>query len=328
MKWKILITSLLITLFLMMTPATVRAQTPPFPQIGQNWTYRITGEADWDTPIDATIQFTATAKYTITNIQPGAIIVQQEVSGSPTWPGTPGEGDIVYVNLESGLVYDETAAPTNTSFSFITTGRISLNDSQTTGLGLDEYSTVLLNWSIGGDTIYAYVGFTWGLWIFLFIALPFPPFFLTENIHSMIYWNTSYAPFDDILTNRPSSIDPSAWTEESLTTSVGARVAMKNETTTTIGTSPDIAETHITTWIDKDTGILLKIIDDVSVSQTGVLDMTSLTTIELLNSDFFGILGYLMYFKLFGIPLLYLLIGIIVLIIIVIIVVVALRRRK
>jgi hypothetical protein len=328
MKRKILVALLLIFSFLMITPSQASAQTPPFPQIGQNWSYAISSEADWDTPIDATIQFSASAKYTVMDIQPDTFLVQQEVSGTVTWPGSAGEGDIVFVNLENGLSYDETLAPSNTSFSFSTTGLINLNDSQTTGLGLDKYSIAILNWTVGSDTILAYVGFTWGLWIFVYIPLPFPPLFLTENCFTMIYWNTSYAPHGNILTGRPASINPSAWTEETLTTPYGSRAALKNETITTIASTPDYANTNMTIWIDKDTGILLKTTDTVDIFATGSLDMTSTTTIELSNTDFLGIFGYLMYLKLFGISLLYILIGVIVLIIIIIIIVIALRRRR
>jgi hypothetical protein len=328
MKRKTIFAFLLIFLFVMMTPSFASAQTPPFPQIGQNWTYALTGEANWDDPIDGTIEFSATAKYTIINTQPDAFLVQQDVSGTVTWPALTGEGDIVLVDLGGGLTYDETVAPSNTSFSFSTTGLISLNDSLVTGLGLDEYSAVLLNYTVGSDTILAYIGYTWGLWIFVFIPLPFPPFFLTENMHTMIYWNTSYAPYGDVMSGAPFAVNPSAWTEESLTTAVGPRIAMKNETSTLIEFLPDYAETTITTWIDKDTGILLKITDEVDILQTGSLDMTSSTTIELINSDFFGILGYLQYFKIFGISLLYILIGVIVLIIIILLVVIIIRRRR
>ena len=328
MNRKTMVAFLLIFLFVMMTPSIASAQTPPFPQTGQNWTYTLTGEADWDDPIDGTIEFSATAKYTIMNTQPDAFLVQQDVSGTVTWPTLAGEGDIVLVDLGGGLTYDETIAPSNTSFSFSTTGLINLNDSLVTGLGLDEYSAVLLNYTIGSDTILAYIGYTWGLWIFIFIPVPFPPFFLTENMHTMIYWNTSYAPYGDVMTGAPFVVNPSAWTEESLTTPVGPRIAMKNETSTLIEFLPDYAETTITTWIDKDTGILLKITDEVDILQTGSLDMTSTTTIELINADFFGILGYLQYFKIFGIPLLYSLIGLIVLIIIIVLVIIIIRRRR
>jgi hypothetical protein len=328
LKKKTLVAFLLVFTFLMMTPSIARAQTPPFPQIGQNWNYAITGEADWDVPIDGTIQFSANAKYTILNVQPDAFLVQQEVSGSAIWPALAGEGDIVLVNLENGLSYDETIAPSNMSFSFSTTGLIHLNDSLVTGLGLDEYSAVFLNYTIGSDTILAYIGYTWGLWFFIFIPLPFPPLFLTENIHTMIYWNTSYAPYGDIVTGAPLTVDSAAWLEESLVTPVGPRTAMKNETHTTIEILPDYAETTITTWIDKDTGILLKTTDEVDIFATGSLDMTSSTTIELTNADFFGILGYLLYLKLFGISLLYILIGVIVLLIIIILVIVLIRRRR
>ena len=328
MNRKTIFAFLLVFLFFMMTPSIASAQTPPFPQIGQNWTYAMTGEADWDDPIDGTIEFSASAKYTIINTQPDGFLVQQDVSGTVTWPALTGDGDIVLVDLGGGLAYDETLAPSNTSFSFSTTGLIHLNDSLVTGLGLDEYSAVFLNYTAGSDTILAYIGFTWGLWIFIFMPLPFPPFFLTENMHTMIYWNTSYAPFGDVMTGAPSAVNPSAWVEESLTTPVGPRIAMKNETSTLIESLPDYAETTITTWIDKDTGIMLKITDEVDILQTGSLDMTSSSTIELTSSDFFGILGFLQYFKIFGISLLYILIGVIVLIIIILLVVIIIRRRR
>lgn len=328
MKRKPLVAFLLVFLFLMMTPSIASAQTPPFPQIGQNWTYTIMGEADWDDPIDGTIEFSATATYTVLDAQPDDFLVQQEVSGTVTWPALAGEGDIVLVDLGGGLAYDETINPSNTSFSFTTTGLIHFNDSLTTGLGLDEYSAVFLNYTIGPDTILAYIGYTWGLWIFIFMPLPFPPFFLTENLHTMVYWNTSWAPYGDIVTGAPLEANAAAWTEESLTTPVGARIAMKNETHTLIEALPDYAETAITTWIDKDTGILLKVTDEVDILATGSLDLTTTTTIELVSADFFGIMGFLMYYKLFGISLLYILIGVVVLIIIILIVVILLRRRR
>jgi len=311
-----------------MTPSIASAQTPPFPQIGQNWSYTITGAADWDVPIDGTIQFSANTKYTVINVQPDGFLVQQEVTGTVAWPALSGEGDIVLVDLGGGLSYDETVAPSNTSFSFTTTGLINLNDSLVTGLGLDEYSAVLLNYTIGSDTILAYIGYTWGLWLFVFIPLPFPPFFLTENLHTMIYWNTTYAPYGDILSGAPMTVNPAAWIEESLATPLGPRIALKNETYTIIESLPDYAETTITTWIDKDSGILLKITDEVDILSTGSLDMSSTTTIELTTADFFGILGYLQYFKLFGISLLYILIGVIVLLIIIILILIIIRRRK
>ena len=129
----------------------------------------------------------------------------------------------------------------------------------------------------------------------------------------MVYWNTSWAPYGDIISGAPIEANASAWTEESLSTPVGARIAMKNETHTLIESLPDYAETTITTWIDKDTGILLKVTDVVDILSTGSIDLTSTTTIELTNADFFGIWGFLMYYKLFGISLLYILIGVVVL---------------
>ncbi len=130
------------------------------------------------------------------------------------------------------------------------------------------------------------------------------------------------------MTGAPTSVDPSVWSEETLNTPVGPRVAMKNETHTNIEFLPDYADTIMTTWIDKDSGVLLKITDVVDILATGSLDMTSTTTIELTNADFLSLLGFLQYFKILGIPLLYILIGLAVLIIIIILVVIIIRRRR
>jgi hypothetical protein len=300
----------------MITPVQASAQTPVFPQIGQTWTYTITGNANYDTPIDATITYSGTAQYSITFVEPDSFTVQQVVSGAITWPDMTGEGDIVFVNLEGGG-WDETVSPTNTSFSFVTTAKVSLADSEATGLGGDEYSVVQLNYTHSADTVTAYFGLTG-----IFIVIPFPfPTFLTEDAYTYICWNSSLNPYT-------VSEDASAFTEETLATAFGNRVALKNESSFTGTWMGDPVAMSFTWWFDKESSILLKLTNDASVTSSIYPDWTSEITIELTSCDFFGIIGYLMYTKIFGIPLLYLIIGLIVVLIILILGCLVCRRKK
>ncbi|MFX1563612.1 MAG: hypothetical protein ACFFDP_09950 [Promethearchaeota archaeon] len=316
MRYKIIIAPILVFLFLMLTPVKASAQTPVFPQIGQTWTYSITGNANYDTPIDATISYAGTATYTVTLVEPDTFTVQQIVAGTVTWPDMTGTGDVVYVNLEGGG-WVETVSTTNTSYSFATSAKVSLSDSEATGLGGDEYSVVQLNYTHSADTITAYVGLTG---IFIIIMYPIPTF-LTSDSHTYIYWNSSLNPY--YLTE-----DPTAFTEETLTTALGNRIALKNESAFSGVWGPDPVSMSFTWWFDKESSILLKLTNDASVTSSTYPDWTSEVTIELTSCDFFGILGFLMYTKIFGIPLLYLIIGIVILLIILILGVIACRKRK
>ncbi len=293
------------------------AQTPPFPQIGQTWTYSITGEADWDDPLDVTIGFSATAKYTVTGVLTGVFTVRQEVSGNPIWPTSAGTGGISYYDWGTGY----TSESSNTSFSFITTGTIALDDSEVSSLSGDEYSSVELNWTSGSDTVGAYIGLHQWAWLFAFFPLPYPTLFLADGENSIFYWNTSLAPWD-------MTENPAAWTNEPVTTALGVRNALRNTTAFSGTIATTSGSTTLDTWIDLDSRILLKLTDTTTIDNDGLFDCTMTTNIDIVSCDFFGILGTLMYTKLAGIPLLFLIIAVIVILVIVLLIVCILTRRK
>jgi hypothetical protein len=315
LKRKILLISILIAVVLLFPHAKASAQTPPFPQINQTMTYNITGDADWDFPLDVTIGFSATAKFTVINVPVGGVLLRQEVTGTPTWPTSTGSGGITYFDWDSGT---DTSATSNTSFGFTSTGEVSLADSDTSGTGGDTYSYVSLNWTSGSDTIGAYVGLHT---LFIFIPLPLPPLFLTDGSPSFFYWNTSLDPW----TLSPTT---TAWNAETVSTAVGVRNSLRN--TTSYSTSVPgmaVAET-LDIWIDFDSSILLKMIKTTYTDVTGVWDVTFTTNIDIVSCNFFGILGTLMFTFIAGIPLLFLIIAAIVILIIVLLIVCIVTRRK
>jgi len=324
MKRRLALASLLVFLFLLLVPAQAKAQTPPFPQVGQNWTYHMTGHTDFDSPIDVTIDYETTIKYSVVGVEANRFMVVQEVTGTPIWPSQTGSGSIVFVNTES-TPWDYNKQPSNESFSFTTTGYISLNDSLITGLGGDEVSVVYLNWTDGLHEVWTYVGLTWLIWFIFTFHYPVPPLFLTRDCHTIVWWNTSWAPWGSTLsgTGAPTMSGTNAWTAEALATPLGVRQAWKNATSINV----PHGDVDVTTWIDQETGILLKLTDEVHLSD--VFDFDLETTVELVSCDFFGILGYLMYTKFFGISLLYIVIaGVVLLVIIFLLLVICLKRRK
>ncbi len=280
-------------------------------------TYSITGDANWDAPLDVTLGFTATARYTVTGVFTGEYTVLQEVSGTPVWPTTAGTGGINYYDVGGG---GYTSEPTNTSFAFTTSGTIAQDDSEVSSLSGDEYSSVELNWTVGSDTVGAYVGLHSWLWFIAFFPFPYPALFLTDGENSIFYWNTSLAPWDIVE-------DPGAWTVETVSTSLGVRNAFRNTTSITGTLATTSGTTVLDTWIDLDSRILLKLTDTTTIDNDGLFDVVMTTNIDLVACDFFGIIGSLLYTKIAGIPLLYLIIAVIVILVIVLLIICIARRK-
>ncbi|MFX1492103.1 MAG: hypothetical protein ACFFBU_07565, partial [Promethearchaeota archaeon] len=321
------------------------------------WTYIMTGKADFAAPIDVNISYAANITYTVTTGTATSFYVVQNVSGTVTWPSTPGEGEIIvysiYLNMISTgpRIWDSVEySGSNTTFGFDTHQGINLNNSWVPG---GESLIVALRWTAGSSTLGIYVGMTWvynepyGMSIHL-TTIPRPSFFLAQRSHTMVYWNTSYAPWgavhpwfhrDDGFTGAPTNMATSEWASDSLVTPYGIRKALQNMTKISASGEPyfanEVADIEINTWIDADTGLLLRLTEDLNATNlwSGFLfryspsSWNQSTVVELVACNFFGLGGVFGWTNL-GTLLRFLVSDIIIMVLILSFVILLFRRLK
>ncbi len=312
MNRKILFASLFLLVFLTI-PINQASATGVFPAVGQTFAYSITGSADWEAPLDVTIGFAATATLSVTAVGTTDFTLQQAVSGSVTWPTTTGTGEIA---LWTWTASDPDIAPSNTAFSFTTTGDVDLDNSVVSSPSGDEYVVAWLNWTSGSDEIFAWISYiAAGMIGSAALSLPLPPIFLTEGLPTFFYWNTSYSPW----TGTPTTTD---WNVESVATPLGVRNSYRNTTADSQSDSGNSASLTLDTWIDFETSILLKQTETVVIDNSGVMDYTMTLNIDLVSCSFFAA----------PIPIVLIIIAVIAIVIIIIVIFLlywfVLRKRK
>ena len=244
----------------------------------------------------------ATVTYTVIMVDNNSLHVEQSVYGTVTWPSTSGDGEILFFGGE----FYPLSSVSNTTFSFATSGVINLNNSRVTDVDYNERSMILLTWTADSDTVLFYVGLTWFYEDLAINTWPTPPFFLIQDSHTMVYWNTSYAPWgyvspnfiDFYRTGAPIGLANTEWTSEFLATSYGIRTALKNVKNISVSGWWDPTQSgdiEINTWIDATTGILLKLTEEVETTElyglftlADHLNSTKTINIELFSCDFFG----------------------------------------
>jgi hypothetical protein len=310
-------------------PTTAGAQVVPFPQEQQSWTYRITGVADFDAPLDAVLSYSATVQLTVTTINSSLIDVTETVMGGVVWPSGVGSGEILLVrraHLFGGVIH---SSASNTSFYFETKGGIDLQDSKVFGVDDEEFSRVILIWSSASNTVFFFIGLTW-VWFtdsITMVSVNRPSFLLAPHCYTMVYWDTDYAPWGNVdpycenpfvggFDGAPIHNASDEWVLDVISTPFGMRQALKNVTTIAISGFPSAAIV-VSSWIDIETGLLLLLTEEVSatglqssnIGLSGIsTNSTQSTSIELVAGNFFGILGYLLWTKISGVSLFSLLI--------------------
>jgi hypothetical protein len=320
---RLLWAALVLCVFVVTGPTIVGAQVVPFPQVQQSWTYRMTGEAEFDAPLDAVLSYSATVQYSLTGINSESMNVTQGVWGNVVWPSQSGSGVILLGKIDYSGGEEIHYSASNTSFDFETRGIVRLNDSKVSGVDDEGFSVVGLVWSSASSTVGFFVGLTWVAFRFPedMRSVYRPTVFFIPGCHTMVYWNTGYAPWGNVypyweypwvFDGAPIHAATDQWAVDFVSTPYGERQALKNVTTISVSGFPG-ADVVVSSWIDAETGLLLKLTEDLSASglqfrYVGIggvsTNSTQSTRVELVACNLWGVMGYLLWNKIYGVSLL------------------------